>query len=204
MVKKWKGINWREWADEYDSHLPSEREEIYNLKEIVFPHKSHFNVPSVKEFFKNIKGESRVVEFGGGKGRLACHILKENFPIVCWDNYDISSVVIENTICKHKNYNPIHLKDFPQNLDVYDKYNVCVMSDFIEHIKADELEELFSKLRNVKFYYIKSPIQKETVNVDWSNYPGTHILEIGWDDVAKILKELKFKELISIKTFKRK
>jgi len=188
--KKWDDTNWKKWKEDYDTHSIDKRAEVYDLKHKLYPNKTHYHLASVLDFFYKIKvftNKLTVIEFGGGKGELARNMFKTEIPITRWDNYEISEVAVNNSF-DHPKYNALWLAVQPWKMRYYfPDYNVCIMSDFIEHIKQHELKELINKLKTINFFYIKSPLQAKTINVNWKIYQ-THVLEIGWDGVEKLFK----------------
>ena len=62
----------------------------------------------------------------------------------------------------------------------------------IEHLTAEHLEKLFQWLpKSINWMYLCAPIQDSTTTEDWKDYGGTHILEIGWEQVLGLLPDFK-------------
>jgi len=178
------------WREEYDSYSIEDQKRIINELEEKYPTQRQFSVSVIyiRKFLPK-KPNQKILEIGGWKGHLASIILKENETIELWHNYDICSNAKDKSVCNDKRYECIIANDFVWNLDVFNEYDVCILSHVIEHIKESELRKLFTKLKNIKFIYIASPLKEKGSN--WNNYMGTHILNCGWNSIRNMLKDYK-------------
>jgi hypothetical protein len=61
------------------------------------------------------------------------------------------------------------------------------MSHVAEHMRWDELRFLFGRIPQVKAIYVASPLPQDGSNPDWRGSPGTHILEVGWNEIDRDL-----------------
>lgn len=181
-------FNFNEWRNKYNSYSFEDHKKIYNKLEKLFPEQVCFTLQYVEKFISNIP-KPKIVELGGHRGELASCILQSNDKILLWDNYEISSNAIKNTICKDKRYNPILLEDFAWNLDIFESYNTCILSHVIEHIKQKQLRRFFNRLINVKYIYIEAPLHRR--RNAWNGRRATHILECDWTSIREMLKDYK-------------
>ncbi|MEE9439557.1 MAG: hypothetical protein V3V14_11195 [Saprospiraceae bacterium] len=188
-------FNFNKYRKEYDSYSFKQLQEIYNELELLYPKQEHFTTEYIERFLTNIPSP-KIMELGGFKGELASQILAKNKRILLWHNYDICPNSIEKTMCKDKRYKAILLEDFAWNLDIFDSYNVCILSHTIEHIKQKQLKRFFDKIKNVKYIYIEAPMR-----LSWNNTPTTHILECGWKAITNMLRD--YKEIIKRKHLRK-
>jgi len=192
MINMAKKFNFNKWREKYSSYSFKEQKEISNELEVLYPKQQQFNTKEVSNFLRNIPNP-KILEIGGWKGELASEILTQNKSIILWHNYDICSNAIEKTVCNDKRYKTILLTDFAWNLDIFSKYNVCILSHVIEHIKKHELIKLFDKIKHIKYIYIDAPLNNPYLSQGWKNYEGTHVLECGWSGVMNMLKGYNLK-----------
>ena len=133
----------------------------------------------------------KVLEIGGWKGELASEVLLKDKNIILWHNYDICSNAINKNVCESERFKGIVLTDFAWNLNIFNDYNVCILSHIIEHIKKHELIKFFDKIKHIKYVYIDAPLNDPYNRIKWKNYCGTHILECEWKDITNMLKNYK-------------
>lgn len=176
------------WRKNYDTYTLDDQKRIINKLEEKYPNQKQFSRGEIYKFFLN-RTCKKIVEIGGWKGDLANEVLNNNKTIELWNNYDICSNAKDKAICKDVRYNCIIPDDFVWNLNQFETYDTCILSHVIEHIKEEELQKLFIKLKNIKHIYIAAPIDKDKNN--WNNYCGTHILKCGWNKVSAMLKGYK-------------
>ena len=195
-----KGFNFNEWREKYDSYSFKQQKEINNRFESLFPRQQKFVTKEVVNFLKDIPNP-KILEIGGWKGELAFQTLAQNKKIILWHNYDICSNAIDKNICKDERFKSIVLTDFAWNLDIFSEYNTCILSHIIEHVRKHELEKLFKKLKNIKYFYIQAPLNSPYLLSGWNNFYGTHILECGWKGITNMLKN--YNETIIINTSRK-
>jgi hypothetical protein len=121
-----------------------------------------------------------VVELGGWNGRLAASMLARP-DVRFWTNYDLVKVP---QACALPGYRLIVLDDYLWNRKTPVRADAFVACHTIEHLKAHELDKLIGCL-DVKWVYLEAPL--EDGPRDWTDYSGSHILEIGWDGVGEIM-----------------
>jgi len=194
-------MNFNTWRKEYDSYSLKDQQKIINDLEERYPNQKQFTFSEVDEFISE-NSPQKVLEIGGWKGHLAHEILKENKTIELWHNYEICSNAKDKSVCKDERYKCIIAPDFVWNLDVFDNYDVCILSHVVEHIKEPELRKLFKKLKNIRYFYIEAPIEEDGQR--WGNYQGTHILKCGWNSIKEML--VHYEETIineNIRTYRK-
>lgn len=134
----------------------------------------------------------RVVEFGGWRGSKANQALSR-FPLAGWSNYEICPSAQVDRHCQDPRYQCLVPDSFlweahpiPYAADIF------VSSHAIEHLSAEHLEKLFHWLPDsIRWMYLCAPIQDSTTSETWEDYGGTHILEIGWEQVLNLLPEFR-------------
>lgn len=201
--KPQQGYSWVEcfnmWRETYDTMSFQDQVEFYSQIAQAFPNQRQYNKDEVLFFFGLLQDfESlNVLEIGGWKGELADEILSDPISGVVkkWDNMEICQDAVHNPVCSDERYQVVVQDDFPWNCqDGWEDYDVLVLSHVLEHMKADNFRALVKLLPNVKQIYIDAPIEEDTGGVDWQGYLGTHILEIGWKDVVRLLEQYNFVE----------
>lgn len=170
------------WRKNYDKLTYKQQLKFYNQVAIDHPLQRGFDEQQFEDFLAPL-GEINVIEMGGWKGELAKYMLERLPKIRHWLNYEISEQAIIENICPYSPYEALIPSDFIWNIEL-PKADVFVSSHTIEHIRASELDKLFSRLP-VKYIALQAPLADD--GTDWSGYYGSHILEIGWDGVIAML-----------------
>jgi len=138
-----------------------------------------------------------IFELGGWKGYLANEILAQFDSSVIWDwyNFDIAIYAMIKTKCLDPRYNccitnkPIWAFMNAISRRILKEADIFVASHVLEHIKFEELEMLYYRLldSNCRHLFIDIPVPNE--NPNWSNYEGTHILEVGYNEIIKLFSQ---------------
>jgi len=183
-------IDWDQWRAEYAELSFAEQQAFYRQVAIAHPEQQHFDLDAAVEAFKLVDEDSfTVAELGGWDGALAGELIAR-FPILRWINWDI--VAVEPQVCVDHRYFAVELDDWfwseRQSADVF------VATHMIEHIRASELEELFDCL-DVGYIYLEAPLTNE--GQQWAGYRGSHILELGWREVTKLLTDRGYEPIYS-------
>lgn len=179
---------------------------FYNKIFTEYPDQKKFNLQAMNKFLDLLSGDIAVAELGGWNGELAANAISKCPRITKWVNYEICESVIDKSVCKNDKYRAIVMHDFVWNAGEIEKGNTFVASHVIEHIKTRDLMLLLNKMKHVTHMYLEAPIGESAVNHDWSGYLGTHILEIGWAQIASILNGLGFSILLidkDVRCFKK-
>jgi hypothetical protein len=154
---------------------------FYGMVLSLHPEQQSFDVKYAHEAFDHIAGENlSVIELGGWDGALA-YAMMQRGDIEVWVNYDL---VRPAQVCDIPGYQFVKLEDYFWNLEPQSA-DVFVASHTIEHLTGEELEKLFSVL-DVEYIYLDAPLP-ESGPVDWKGYEGSHVLELGWDEVSSML-----------------
>lgn len=162
------------------------------------PNQQHFDLQAWMHLFNHLDYVRHletidVLEVGGWKGELAATILNNGYHVTDWTNYEIAEGLAAVTVCRDPRYHLVIPDDFVWNIELHPG-TVGVLSHVIEHLKWRDLEKLLVNLPfTVRYLGIEAPIQESLKKpLEWVNYPGTHILEYGWDRVMALLQELGF------------
>lgn len=190
-IKEMKVAVFNGWREAYDGMSWQEQKDFYNKLVEAFPDQCTFHPEMSTRFFRNIPKKSWVMELGGLDGRTADFILKKNNQIDRWVNYEVCSI-IEN-YCKDKRYKYFVSNDFPWKLDLR-FYDILYLSHILEHIKEKDIRAILRQTSETKYIYADVPIPNKTEEINWTNYLGTHILEIGWEDLEKLFGEFGFEK----------
>ena len=67
--------------------------------------------------------------------------------------------------------------------------DLFVASHVLEHLKFDDVRKVFDST-HARWLYLQSPLGQEAT--DWSNYRGSHILEVGWRELEEDLEQRGF------------
>lgn len=180
------------WRENYLHMTHREQQEFYDRVEVDHPHQAAFTAAHFREFFwqgvRNLPS-AYVLEMGGWKGELACEMLKIAFlpSISIWCNVEICQRAVDMSICESRRYTTFVPKNFPWNVEL-PPANVFVAAHFIEHITRNDLDMLIQNLPDtVRYIALEAPISENGNGIDWTGYHGSHILEIGWKQVTRLL-----------------
>lgn len=189
-------INWKQIFNDYRKNydkLPLENHKaLYEVIAKFFPEQKQYDYKSVFTFLSELinKGDLSVLEIGGWKGDLAQKVLDSSLNnfITKWLNYEICDAAIKAGF-SHKKYKtaspPVKIN--------YKRHNVLIMSHVIEHMQFNQFKDMMDEIKKAKYpikrIYIDAPISEYIANVNWHDYMGTHVLEVGWNEIeAELLK----------------
>jgi hypothetical protein len=175
------------WRERYDEMTYEDMKEFYNLVEIDHPLQQAYDANAFSRFLDRAIasiGPVSVLEVGGWKGELAQKMLVKP-GIVEWRNLEICERAVQKSVFSSPRYEAVIPDDFAWKVAL-PKADVLVASHFIEHVKWREFAALMSSLPGeFRFVGLQAPIQE--TETDWTGYHGTHILEVGWQDVSACL-----------------
>lgn len=181
------------WREDYLHMTYLEQQEFYDRVEVEHPHQGAFTLLRFHNFLLHIcdyemtLGKVYVLELGGWRGELAQEMLKSFPSVTIWCNVEICQRAVERGVCESSRYTTLAPKNFPWNVEL-PPANVFVASHFIEHITRNDLDMLIQNLPDtVRYIGLEAPIPDEGNAVDWTGYHGSHILEIGWKQVTRLL-----------------
>ncbi len=187
------------WRANYDK-IPYEKHlKIYDKIAEAFPNQNRFNSQDALNFFSNGMSHGSILEIGGWTGVLADQVLSQNPEISKWCNIEICQEAVNKSYCKKPQYEAKVLDKFLWDTEFdYTPFDILFLSHSIEHMKTTNfigiLAEIGSQEKPIKYIYIDSDLQEKTEDVNWKDYYGTHILEVGWDKLNKILSEFGYQE----------
>jgi hypothetical protein len=181
-------INWNQWRKDYDSMTFEDQKEFYQEVKTKHPSQKHYELQKAIASFEDIREDDmgNVVELGGWSGELSTEILKR-FPIKHWYNYDLIQFGRNST-----RYTEMEMSDYLWNIDI-PVFNIFVATHTLEHIKVVDVKKLV-KWSDGKCNHIiiETPISLSTKNKSWNNYSGSHILEVGWNQLEDIFNTIGF------------
>jgi len=172
-----------QWRENYDSMSSDEQIKFYNEIEKYYPEQKSFTLKYYDYLFANYQ-DVDVVEIGGWKGELADYCLKK-YPIKSWINYDITTEALNKSVCKDTRYK-VKAVSFNWMDSETIESDVCLASHVIEHLSDNDLRKLIQCIKS-KVILFEAPIKKG-LN-DWTGYPGTHILKMGWDQIDTMFQK---------------
>lgn len=186
-------ISWDHWRNAYDDFSYEDHLKYYNEIYNHFPEQNHCTISQADLFFRQHQEPIKVLEVGGWNGAVADYML-ENFPYIkMWTNYEICQSSIINGKIHDARYMSIVPKTFIWDMKEILKADVFFASHALEHMKAKQVELLISRLTTVNRMYIEAPIPDSSTDTSWLGYVGTHILEIGWEQLETMLQSFGFK-----------
>ena len=168
------------WREHYDATPFDKQVGNYELIARRFPQQQQWNGDAA---LRALTDQSTVTELGGWRGELAAEMLAAR-PIGRWVNYDICKWAVDNPVCTLGAYRPVHLDDWPWEIDL-EPADCFVASHVLEHIRFAELERLAEQFHKFRSLYLDIPVGEDPP--DWSGYFGTHILEVGWREIDRLL-----------------
>jgi len=209
------------WRKNYDEISYEKQKEFYNAICKQFPNQNRFNWEAIKKFFGRVfpvyeittalSNLDDVLEIGGWTGVVGGDVLDNFDKVYSWVNVEICEDAVKNTLCKNERYNARVLDNYIWDTPFdYTLYNVLFMSHSLEHMKAGNFRAILEAIKAqdypIKFIYIDSDFKATTPEVNWTDYWGTHIFELGWDDLTKLLEEYgytQFEQVGNARMFKR-
>lgn len=201
-------IDFNKWRDDYQQMSYDDQVKFYNEVAKRWPEQIDFHFPSWLRFFKYVHdglGPFSIFEIGGWKGEMAQAVFdtapdlikrttirggKQQLPT--WVNFEISEEALTGTVVTDPRYQAKVPPDFAWNVAI-PNMDVFIASHTIEHITEENFVALLDNLPStVVFIGLESPLRPSDVSRDWGNYTGSHILEIGWKEVAEHLADFGF------------
>jgi hypothetical protein len=177
-----------QWRTGYGSRTIEQEIEYHNDLERRYPDQAHYNLKAAKEAFSTCMPH-QVIEAGAWKGDLAKAILSENAKIKSWTAYEICTEAIRKTVCTDSRFTYILPEKFNWFLyeQVFSDIDMFLATHFIEHLSNTDLVSLTKALRaaNVRSIYFEAPLTDE--GSTWEGYEGTHMLEMGWNEIERLL-----------------
>jgi len=174
-------LDWDAWRARYDTMTFAEQQAFYRDVADRYPEQRNFNTKTVTRAFDAIGGRDlSVMEIGGWDGYLASLLLGRG-DIGAWTNYDLIAVAQATTDLR---YRLVVLEAFPWEFGHF-QADVLVMCHTVEHMRGRDLARLLDRV-SAPYVYIEAPLPTQGP-VDWTGYPGSHILELGWIEASELL-----------------
>lgn len=186
------------WRVVYDGMSYADQQDFYEQMEAEHGTQLGFNARAYTRFLNYVREQLptvHVLELGGWKGELACDMLNKFPDIAIWCNVEICRAAVAKTVFQSGKYTSWIPDDFVWRVEM-PPANVVIASHFIEHIRGAHLAALFERLpATTRYLGLQAPIQEDTMDHDWTGYHGSHILEIGWQQVGGMLAALGYGEI---------
>ncbi len=183
-------IDFEGWRQSYDSMPYAEHVARYDEVWREYPLQSCVDIEAAQSFFAEIdEPVHRVLEIGGWTGLTAGAILSGIPDIKEWMNVEICQGAADHPATTHPAYRAVVLDDWLWNKPpaFFTRFEILFASHVFEHMTGDNIKKLLGKIGNVRHLYIDAPLPWEG-NSDWYRYPGTHVLEWGWEQLLDVLK----------------
>lgn len=182
-------MNFDEWRAAYDTLTDEEHAEAAQAFLRDYAEKDCFNLALLAPTLARLQ-LTRIIEVGGGSGRLA-RLLLEGLPTVrAWVNYEL--IYFGGAFSSR-----YQLRDRPRLWEEKNvRGDVLLFSHSAEHLRLHQILGCVRAMSELKHLVILAPLPDEPP--DWSGYQGTHILEVGWDALTARLALEGFEVLESI------
>jgi hypothetical protein len=207
-------IDFDMWRMMYDQLTYEHQQTIYDTVARTYPEQQQYDSEAVTASLQCGQPARRILEIGGWRGELADAMLQTFPEIEAWHNVELCRLALRNPACTSVKYTGFDLgmffweateSDFavpPYHEIERTGYDTLVLSHVVEHMRAGELDAVLAKCHHIDRLYIDAPIAEHTADVNWKGYFGTHILEIGWDDLTEMLRARGYEEVYAHGTAK--
>lgn len=190
-----------QWRETYDELSYKQMCTFYSNYVDTYGYHDQYNRSWWDNFFDQLSGAKIwVIELGGHTGGLAKRILKNHKNIANWINFDIDRTALyDNSVCDDPRYIPLHLNDYlwnmPERVTKLKGYRlVFVAAHVLEHLKEAQVISLLDKIViHCKYAGVEIPLEPRRRNVNWKDFDGSHILEIGWVELIELFRDRGFK-----------
>lgn len=157
-----------------------------------FPNQVRFNRDFFLLHIKSIidelgKDDINVIELGGHEGHLAFEALQK-YPKIKWLNVDMTHHKTLEALEKYNYTEHVLSKQVWEEIPDIGMYDVFISSNTIEHINNEQLKLLLNWLMKNKIQYMVLEIPIRPEGQIWDNYYGSHILEMGSNQIKHILE----------------
>lgn len=185
-----------EWRDRYDRLAYEEQRAFYDASFEKYPRQEHATLAEVERFFHHLPENetARVLEIGGWDGRVAGHMLHNGVSIAEWINLEVCQKAVAAGLT-HPRYRAFVPDHFAWDLPELPAANIFFAAHTIEHIKAEQLRRLVSRLTTVHRAYVEAPLPTRGEEVSWAGRWNTHILELGWEEVERLFADFGFETI---------
>lgn len=187
---------WDKWRGLYYDLTEEENIQFGNDIFARYPGQASFNPAVFEPVFAGIETPVSVLEFGGWRGELAVHCFNK-FPgkIEIWHGFDMCKAAVDNSVCTGFPYIP----HFPGRFDWWNgnewpppqgSFDVFFSAHAIEHLTDKHALELLDWVKGTPLVVLEIPITAD--GQKWDGYGGTHILELGWNQIHDHMKKLGY------------
>ena len=190
-------IDWNAWRASYDEMTFADQQAFYDRVHEAHPEQARFSTRVLGRLLTHIahipRSDISVVELGGWNGGFAAAMLEDYPEVANWVNHEASSAAVEANVCDDSRYTGHALEDW-----YWRRHYVCdlfVASHVLEHLKLADVLKVFDAT-HARWLYLQAPLGEEAT--DWTNYHGSHILEVGWREIGEALTERGYELLAEI------
>lgn len=179
---------WDKWRENYST---IDQTAFHNAVFSDHPEQAHYNRAAFLSALEKVRIFPHVIlEAGAWRADLAQDILSQEKRINAWYAAEICTAAIQNTRCTDARFRYMELDGnftWWQHVD-FSQYGLFFGTHFLEHLSDEHATDLLSHARNCNALYFEAPIERERRR-DWSGYPGSHMLLMGWDEIRALLPE---------------
>lgn len=176
-------IDWNQWRRNYATMDFEDQKKFYEDVVIQYPQQKSFNKTIILAYlvYANPK---HVIELGGWTGDLASLTLtRKELSLSKWYNYDLVQFGNSTSF-----YQEMSMDSFFWDIEQLPICDTFIATHTIEHLSEEHLDLLIKRLAQIPelqtcIIEIPNPIEgKEGL---WKDYGGSHILELGQDDIMQ-------------------
>lgn len=178
-------LDWDAWRAGYDDMSFADQQDFYDrVFDLCRVQQQHdaIRLSRLLAYVDRCGWAYTVGELGGWDGELAAAMLHDHPTIGGWVNYEISRKAADASVCQDPRYKAFALDRFywetPHLEDVF------VASHVLEHLRFADVQAVFDHT-TARWLYLAVPVTEN--GRDWDGYHGSHILEVGWHDLAREL-----------------
>lgn len=185
-------MRFEEWRSRYASMSDAEQRVAYDGWAAAYPDQDHANKDAVERFLDMLPPDLTILEVGGWKGTLAAAMLP-NRSIARWANVEFCGAAAAESVCADPRYDVIVPDSFRWWRTLQPGADVLIAMHVIEHLRAEDTAELLGSFVG-RWIILEAPIPDHGP-VSWEGYPGSHILEWGWVEVERHLRQVGYQPL---------
>jgi hypothetical protein len=186
-------MDWNDWRARYDDMSWQDQVDFYERVGQAHPKQQHFTAIEVLRFARELPPAAQVLEIGGWRGEMAEFVLASCPDLARWLNIEVLADALNHHVLD-KRYDVMIPNDFIWRVGLPQGYDALIMSHTIEHMRAVELELIIAQFDGAALY-LEAPLDDPSQPFGWHDYPGSHILELNWDGVDRLIAAAGFEAM---------